>query len=383
MMSFAVPGSRVSQLTLFPGARPRPAVRMLEGAPLDFEELQALSGTWSAHLDLEDDEGLGVTDADGVRCLTLHLEVRALELGGGHRTPLHTTDDTVGTALNLAWEATEVGSSPDVRRQPTASSRVEVRMVMGSWVLEGTGERVGLRCGALRGRVLRGADEDFMGNFELLPSLPAVAEAELPALEEDWLRRLDTRPAPPPRYPLAGFGGRWRCLLALDGLPPAIFTLQLRVAKVSTMRVGKFRSEGGTKLIAGGWGVYDAYLRSVSGRASKTDTAPKLAGTHLWLRVDRDQSTATLAGIGGLPVRESFSMWGQPMLDTMEAELASRVALAASAPAAPVAMVQRVDGFAYFGATSDLEHAVAGRFSLNRAEGEEGEEEGDTEDWGL
>mmetsp|Transcript_34656 Transcript_34656/g.81823 ORF Transcript_34656/g.81823 Transcript_34656/m.81823 type:complete len:187 (-) Transcript_34656:80-640(-) len=186
---------------------------------------------------------------------------------------------------------------------------------MGSWVLEGTGERAGLRCGALRGRVLRGADEEFMGSFELLPSLLAVAEAELPALEQDWVRRLDMRPAPPPRYPLAGFEGRWRCLLDLDGLPPAIVTLQLHVAKVSTLRLGKFRSEGGAEgYIAGSWGVYDAYLRSVSGRSSKTDTAPKLAGTHLWIRVERDQSTATLTGMGGLPVRESFSMWGRPVL---------------------------------------------------------------------
>ena len=197
----------------------RPAAHMLEGTPLDFEELQALSGTWSAHLDLEDDaagrmqQSLGQVDANGVRCMNLHLEARALELGGGHRTPLHTTDETVSAAANLAWEASEVGTSPDARRRPTASSRVEVRLVMGPWVLEGTGERAGLRCGALRGRVLRGADEEFMGSFELLPSLPAVAEAELPALEEDWHRRLDRRPAPPPRYPLATFRGRWRCLL--------------------------------------------------------------------------------------------------------------------------------------------------------------------------
>ena len=67
-----------------------------------------------------------------------------------------------------------------------------------------------------------------------------------------------------------------------------------------------------SRYIAGTWGVYDAYLRSVSGRASKTDTAPKRAGTHLWIRVDRDKSTATLTGMGGLPVRESFSMWGRP-----------------------------------------------------------------------
>ena len=150
---------------------------MLSGTPLDFEELQALSGTWSAHLNLEEDSAgrmqrsLGQPDEDGVRCLTLHLEARALEFGG-HRTPLHTTDETVSAAPNLAWEASEIGASPDVRRHPTASSRVEVRLVMGSWVLEGTGERAGLRCGALRGRVLRGADEEFMGSIALRPGHP-------------------------------------------------------------------------------------------------------------------------------------------------------------------------------------------------------------------
>ena len=166
--------------------------------------------------------------------------------------------------------------------------------------------------------MLRGADEEFMGSFELLPSLLAVAEAELPALEQDWVRRLDMRPAAPPRYPLTAFEGRWRCLIALDGLAPAIVTLKLGVAKVSTLRLGKFRSEVGLDggYIAGSWGVYDAYLRSVSGRASKTDTAPKRAGTHLWIRVDRDKSTATLTGMGGPPVRESFSMWGRPLTPT-------------------------------------------------------------------
>ena len=92
-----------------------------------------------------------------------------------------------------------------------------------------TGERSGLRCGAIQGRVLRGADEEYMGRFELLPSLPAVEDAELPALQERWLRRLDTKPAPPPRYALDGFAGRWRCLLALEGKPPAVLTLSLDV----------------------------------------------------------------------------------------------------------------------------------------------------------
>ena len=57
------------------------------------------------------------------------------------------------------------------------------------------------------------------------------------------------------------------------------------------------------------------------------------------------------------------------MLDSVEAELTSRLALeAASKVIQRRADVQHVDGFAYFGAASDLEHAVAGRFSLSRAE---------------
>ena len=46
------------------------------------------------------------------------------------------------------------------------------------------------------------------------------------------------RPAAPPRYPLAAFEGRWRCLIALDGLAPAILTLKLSVAKVLRLRSG-------------------------------------------------------------------------------------------------------------------------------------------------
>ena len=141
----------------------RPAVRMLSGTPLDFEELQALAGTWNAHLNLEEgfdgrmERSLGQPGEDGGRCLTLHLEARALEFGG-HRTPLHTTDETVSAQKNLAWEASEVGTKPDDQRHLTPSSRVEVRLVMGAWVLEGTGKRKGLRLRKLRGRVLRGAN---------------------------------------------------------------------------------------------------------------------------------------------------------------------------------------------------------------------------------
>jgi len=232
---------------------------MLAGVPLDYEELLALCGTWQAKLSLEDDEigmcgdaGLGRrSSGEGGRSLTCHLEVRAL--AAGHRTKLHTTDETVSDAINLRWEVLEIGVPLGSRRQPAKSSRVEFRLVLGPWVLVGTGERTGLRCGVVQGRVLRGADEEYMGSFELLPSLLAVEDAELPALEERWQRRLDTRPAPPPRYPLDGFRGRWRCLLALEDKPPQIFTLRLGVHWASSLPRGRFRSEGGEQLIAGNW----------------------------------------------------------------------------------------------------------------------------------
>ena len=106
--------------------------------------------------------------------------------------------------------------------------------------------------------------------------------------------------------------------------------------------------------------MYDAGVRSDSGRSSKRDTTPKLAGTHLWLRVERDKSTGTLEGIGGLPVRESFSMWGAPVLGSLEAQLRAATQSAGKSTA------DQVDGFIYFGAASDLEHTVGGRFSLSR-----------------
>ena len=204
----------------------------------------------------------------------------------------------------------------------------------------------------------------------------------------------------------------------------------------STLPRGRFVSEGPRERVAGSWGVYDAYLRSVSGRASKRDTAPKLRGTHLWLRVERDRrcrrsgrrtagldanwrrlpltltswsdltltsasaqhrhsrghrraaGSRVLFDVGPPGARQRGGAAARPtppttpvhrLLPATQAELASRLSLAAAGPkttaagSADAAPADRVDGFAYFGAASDLEHSVAGRFSLSRAEDAEDE----------
>ena len=121
---------------------------MLAGAPLDYEELRAMCGMWRANLDLEDedeigmrgDAGLGMpTEGGSGRSLMCHLDVRPLAVG--HRTKLHTIDATVGTAQNLHWEASEVGAKVDERREPSVSSKIEVRLVLGPYVLEGVCQR--------------------------------------------------------------------------------------------------------------------------------------------------------------------------------------------------------------------------------------------------
>lgn len=90
--------------------------------------------------------------------------------------------------------------------------------------------------------------------------------------------------------------------------------------------------------------------------ATKRDTTVLQAGSHLWLRV-----ISTLRGIGDLPVRESFSLWGRPVLGSVEAELSSRTEEGA-------ARVDRCDGNVFFGTSSDREYVLAGSFTLMRNE---------------
>jgi len=66
--------------------------------------------------------------------------------------------------------------------------------------------------------------------------------------------------------------------------------------------------------LGGHWGVWGAGLAK-----GASEMGVLREGTHLWMRVERDRSTSTLDGMGGLRgVRESFSLWGQPQLDSLQ-----------------------------------------------------------------
>lgn len=91
-------------------------------------------------------------------------------------------------------------------------------------------------------------------------------------------------------------------------------------------------------------------------------------GTHLWMRVERDASTSTLAGIGGLAgVHESFSLWSEPSLSSPASELAALAGAYSSSAGERGASVASCSGAAYFGTASN-EYYRAGRCSMIREE---------------
>ena len=127
--------------------------------------------------------------------------------------------------------------------------------------------------------------------------------------------------------------------------PPAYFSIRLDSDRT-------FRSEGAQQLLAGTWGVLS---KSGGGRASYIQQH----GSSFWLEVKRDRCSETLRGIADLPLRESFVLWGKPMLG-LEAELQARLGAGCN--------VDRVDGRMSCG---DVERVFFGRFSLLREDGDE------------
>ena len=164
--------------------------------------------------------------------------------------------------------------------------------------------------------MLEGASEPVcVGSFEMSLAFPATESEALGELDRRLRARLNARPAPPARFRRAGFVGRWRLLLEFEDSPPAFFELHLDGDS-------SFHTEGSPQL-AGTWGT-PTWLDGATHPAGHGATHPEAAGTHLWLKVERDKSTESLRGIGGLPVRDSFSMYGRPALGAPEAELAAR-----------------------------------------------------------
>ncbi|KAL1496321.1 hypothetical protein AB1Y20_016278 [Prymnesium parvum] len=336
-----LPCAAAAWLYAAPPVAPRPACsrchasarrcRIVSQQPLDSEELQALAGMWRCSLDLD----------DGYRQLTCHLDVSG---------KLTSSDEDL-PAWNANWEASKASDE---------GGQLAVWLRLGALQLQGSGERTGgLRCSLFTGTVLEGDEEPVcVGSFEMELALPAVDQAALPALEARHTARLNAKPAPPPRFVRASFIGMWRLLLSLDtaadeAAPCAFLTLNLQQA--GGYRAGNFESEESPRL-GGTWGVYD---RPPEGSAV-TGSVLQDRGTHVWLSVKRERCETTLRGLGGLPVQESFSLWGRPALEGFQAELAARTDGGGTS--------DRIDGVCYFGSSSDREYVVCGTFSLTRLE---------------
>lgn len=319
--------------------------------PLDREELEAIAGLWVASLALD----------DGARDVAFYLASGSGECPG-KVTTLGALD---AHSTHSAWEAKAV----------PGSKRVNLRVHLGPWMLEGRAERRGgddgggLRLvGPLEGSVLEGEDDpDYCGSFRASCSLPSTDDAALPALEARHRARVEARPAPPTTYARESFAGAWSLFAAFDLEGPAIVPLVLTATDRSFRSVpSELVGDGGGGELVGSWGVWSP---TVDG---SKQSAAECKGTHLWLRVDRERSTQACGGggLGGLPVYDGFSMWGVPVPLSLEAELFGRAA-------GGEASAMRVDGQTYYGVGSRHDMVQTGRFSLSRlpAEGAPGQEE--------
>ena len=338
-LHFAMSPSPLVRHGAGPRAR-RPTVR-LRFEPCDEHEVKALSGLWSASLNLD----------DGIKQFTL-----ALDSSGS----LTTTEASL--SRGGAWERWEARADDEA---------VRFNLRLGPWLLDGVGHRPaggGLRCACVSGVVLEGSEDPcHVGSFEMTLSLPA-ADAELPALEARHRARLDAQPAPPPRFAQRQFCGSWRLLVAMDeadACMPTTRTVQLLGDGTFSSELActwressdeSAASDAGAAVLGGRWGVWDASTRE--SRQWGGPNQPDSLGTHLWLRVERERCTSTLRGIGGLPVHEGFSMWGRPETATASAELKARSQTGGSS--------DLVSGNCYFGSSSDREWCIAGRFSIMR-----------------
>lgn len=324
-----------------------------DAAPLEDEELQALAGVWRASLDLD----------DGLHELSCQLTADGR---------VHTTDPALenhpGHGGGGRWRAKALARPGS---HGARSETIEVSIRIADWTLLATGVRDGLRCGQLKGTVLEGQDDPCcVGSFAMALALPEVDDgASLAALEAKLKARLDARPAPPARFARGAFSGGWRMLIDFDGGTPVTYAVHLH-------EDGTFATREVPGL-GGHWGVWG---KGLAKGISEWAVLPE--GTHLWMRVERDRSTSTLAGMGGLKgVHESFSLWTKPELDSLHAELAARAGGYAVGAArgrgskAPHALVPHVTGSAFFGAALN-EYYRAGRCSMMRDDGGGGESVG-------
>ena len=339
--------------------------RSLRGIRLKLaeEEYMALVGVWRAELELDDG------DAE----LSLHLaappslQPGSVAPGGGKVFPM---DDNLPFNIvqgkdgwsSARWSAKCVGEE--------GGTELSLSMQLGNLYLEGRGERTGLRCSTFQGTVLEGgSDPCVVGRFSMRLSLPIKSDTT--ELEERYRARLASRKAPPISFQRVGFIGQWRLLLSVDDDAfPAYFPVELSGD-------GTWQSVGTDETLAGSWGLHARDANSRSGWSAIQES-----GSSVWLKVQRERSTETLRGIAGLPVRQDFHLSGKPVIETVEQELATKLAsngaaAVAGAATAATERVDRVDGRLWEGS---VERAYFGRFSLLRGDAAQLAEDCDTGD---
>ena len=267
---------------------------------LTIEEYKALAGIWRAELELD----------DGDSSTTLHLAVplSSAEFGGKVQST------TVPSGPHDTWfveHSIRAGDSED---------SLCLSLQLGALLLEGRGERHGLRCCSFVGTVLEGYTHDpcMVGRFSMQLSLPIASD--LAALEQQHELRLDSRQPLPLTYPRSGFIGQWRLDLAVDeDEPPASMPVEL-LADGSWQSVGMEQRMGGT------WGMLTMYQHAHADCTEEYSgwSTMQPAGSSMWLKVHRARCTETLRGLAGLPVRSDFLLTGAPVFETAEGELAAR-----------------------------------------------------------
>ena len=267
---------------------------------LTIEEYKALAGIWRAELELD----------DGDSSTTLHLAVplSSAEFGGKVQST------TVPSGPHDTWfveHSIRAGDSED---------SLCLSLQLGALLLEGRGERHGLRCCSFVGTVLEGYTHDpcMVGRFSMQLSLPIASD--LAALEQQHELRLDSRQPLPLTYPRSGFIGQWRLDLAVDeDEPPASMPVEL-LADGSWQSVGMEQRMGGT------WGMLTMYQHAHADCTEEYSgwSTMQPAGSSMWLKVHRARCTETLRGLAGLPVRSDFHLTGAPVFETAEGELAAR-----------------------------------------------------------
>ncbi|EOD38994.1 hypothetical protein EMIHUDRAFT_466724 [Emiliania huxleyi CCMP1516] len=308
------------------------ALTAAEGS-LEPEELEALSGVWKAELRLD----------DGDRTLTWRLAA------SGRVRGLDENEEGVWWADSAPTES--------------AQQRVTVSLRVRDWTILAVGERTGLRCTQLGGAVLEGAEDPcHVGECDLTLALADIGSDGLGDLEACSPRPFVSPLPPPPPPPVTrrAFVGRWRMLIDMEGGAPLSYAVVLRPG-------GTFRTVGGGEgeaaVLGGRWAVWG---RGMAKGVAEWGVLPE--GTHLWMRVERDASTSTLAGIGGLAgVHESFSLWSEPSLSSPASELAALAGAYSSSAGERGASVASCSGAAYFGTASN-EYYRAGRCSMIREE---------------